>query len=241
MAFMGRGDFNDIDIGNSSDLGHRHYFYRRFYYIPLDNTYVIMQMIVTFIIVIVGIITFLATYKSDIADPIENTKRMFMNTYLMVIVGFLIVTAIINFLSKEESVLIKRLQIVFAVSIIIMLIFAGIKLNMDSTYTKNKFEQIYSEQYGEELTSNSNSIIKAKIDFGITGMTIKSEKEHYIDECMKLYNIFKTKTYGILALHLLLNCLLIYQIVRVSKIQGKKEKINKDDAILFDEEQNVKF
>jgi hypothetical protein len=48
-----------------------YWYYRRFfYYIPLDNTYVIMQMIVTFIILIVGIITFVVTYESTIIDPI---------------------------------------------------------------------------------------------------------------------------------------------------------------------------
>lgn len=40
-------------------------------------------------------------------------------------------------------------------------------------------------------------------------------------------------------IHLLLNILLIYQILRVSKLQGKKDQINKDDLILFDEEQNI--
>lgn len=42
-------------------------------------------------------------------------------------------------------------------------------------------------------------------------------------------------------IHLLLNILLIYQILRVSKLQGKKDQINKDDLILFDEEQNIKY
>ena len=58
---------------------------------------------------------------------------------------------------------------------------------------------------------------------------------------MKLYNIFKIKSYGISGLHLLLNILLIYQVLKVEKIQNKKENLNKDDVILFDEEQNVKF
>lgn len=42
-------------------------------------------------------------------------------------------------------------------------------------------------------------------------------------------------------LHLLLNILLIYQIVRLLRIKGKKDKLDKDDLILFDEEQNVKI
>ena len=42
-------------------------------------------------------------------------------------------------------------------------------------------------------------------------------------------------------LHLLLNMWIIYQIARISKIQGKKERLNKDDLILFDEEENIKI
>jgi hypothetical protein len=42
-------------------------------------------------------------------------------------------------------------------------------------------------------------------------------------------------------LHLLFNILLIYQISRISKIQKSKDKLSKDDLILFDEEQNVKI
>lgn len=247
MAFMGResmpsvGNNNIGGAGNNNFNGHsyhrRPYFYRRFYYyIPLDNTYVIMQMIVTFIILIVGGITFLATYKSTIIDPIEDIKKLFVNTHIIVIVFFLAITFIINLSSKKESDLIKRLVLMATISIITMLVFLGIKLNLDTTYTESVFEQFYTEQ---NINRETNE--KSKINIGITGMSIKTEKEYYIDECVKLYNIFKIKSYGSLGLHLLLNILLIYQILKVQKIQKKKEKLDKDDLILFDEEQNIKF
>ena len=247
MAFMGRGSTPSIGnnniggAGNNNFNGHGYhrgpYFYRRFYYyIPLDNTYVIMQMIVTFIILIVGGITFLATYKSTIIDPIENIKKLFINTHLIITVIFLAITFIINLSSKKESDLMKRLALMATVSIITMLVFLGIKLNLDATYTESVFEQFYTEQ---NINGGTNE--KSKIDIGITGMSIKTEKEYYIDECVKLYNIFKIKSYGSLGLHLLLNILLIYQVLKVQKIQNKKEKLDKDDLILFDEEQNIKF
>lgn len=58
---------------------------------------------------------------------------------------------------------------------------------------------------------------------------------------MEMYNIFKIKSYAMIILHLLLNILLIYQIFKVINIQEKKDRLNKDDLILFDEEQNVRF
>ena len=245
MAFMGRGDMpsinNNIDGGenNNFDGGYRHHYgwyYRRYYYIPLDNTYVIMQMIVTFIILIIGIVAFLFIYKSDIVDPIESAKKLFINTHLIIIGVLLAITLIINFFSKSATTLIKRLAIVFGISIIIMLVFFGIKLNMDTTYNKDKFEQIYAEKNISEDISN-----KSKVDLSLTGFGIKTEKEYYIDECIKLYNIFKTKTYGTLGIHLLLNILLIYQISKIVNSEGKKDKLNKDDLILFDDEQNIKI
>lgn len=247
MAFMGRGRMpsggnnNMGGAGNNNFNRHgchrRPYFYRRFYYyIPFDNTYVIMQMIVTFIILIVGGITFLATYKSTIIDPIEYIKKLFINTHLIITVIFLAITFIINLSSKKESALIKRLVLMATVSIITMLVFGGIKLNLDTTYTESVFEQFFTEQ---SISGGTDE--KSKIDIGITGVSIKTEKEYYIDECMKLYNIFKIKSYGTLGLHLLLNILLIYQILKVQNIQNKKEKLDKDDLILFDEEQNIKF
>lgn len=249
MAFMGRGDIPSInhDMGdnNSNNINDTErngyyeapWFYRRFYYyIPLDNTYVIMEMAVTFIILIVGLITFLATYQSTIIDPIESTKKLFINTHLMITAVFLVITLVINLFSKKESDLIRRLVLIILISIMTMLVFLGIRFNLDTTYTKAKFEQYYLEQNPTETTIEKN-----KINIGITNIGMKTEKEYYVDECMKLYNIFKVKSYGTLGLHLLLNILLIYQILKVQKLQNKKEQINKDDVILFDEEQNVKF
>lgn len=245
MAFRRRGGMPTINSNRGANQGNNigrngyyedYWLYRRFTYIPLDNTYVIMQMIVTFIILIVGLITFLATYKSDIIDPIENIKKVFINTHLIIIGILLVITIITNFFSKSKPLLTKRLVVLATISVIIMLVFLGIKLNMDSIYTKNKFEQIYEEQGNSEEIST-----KSRVDMSLTGLGIKTEKQYYIDECVKLYNIFKTKTYGTLGLHLLLNILLIYQISKVAKIEGKKEKINKDDLILFDDEQNVKY
>ena len=151
MAFMGRGETPNIENNDKDNVPdnairrYRYYIGLR-YYVPLDNTYVIMQMIVTFIILIVGVITFLVAYKSTIIDPIENIKKLFINSYLIIIGILLAITSITNFFSKSKSTLIKRLAIISAISIIIMFVFLGIKLNLDTTYTKEKFEQLYIEQ-----------------------------------------------------------------------------------------------
>ena len=176
------------------------------------------------------------TYKSTIIDPIENIKKLFINAHLIVIAIFLAITLVVNLFSKKESELISRLILTAITSIVIMMFFVGTKFYLDKTYTKTEFEKVYTEQNANKIDSK-----KTKVGIGLTGVNIKTEKEYYVDECVKLYNIFKTKSYGTLGLHLLLNLLLIYQIFKVEKIQNKKERLDKDDIILNDEEQNVKY
>lgn len=241
MAYMGRGNIPTINGENFNNVQNLRTFYRfgfvrLYYYIPLDNTYVILQMIATIIIMITLAIAFITTYKPSVIDPIESTKNTIINTHIAFTLIFLIITLLTNHFSKDKNALIRRLAIVLATSIITIFVFMGIKANLDSTYTDSKFEQIYEQEYGQNNSSN-----KTKIDIGITGMKIKSEKEFYVDECKKAYNVFNIREYSIIGLNGLLVILLIYQILKVSKIQEKKDKLSKDDAILFDEEENIKF
>ena len=193
-------------------------------------------MIVTIIIFTTAGITFLYTYKPSIIDPIESTKKILINTYIIITLALLVLTILANYFSKDKNALIKRLIVILLLSVITILVFLGIKANMNSTYTKNKCEQIYNQEYSEQ-----NSDSESKIVVSIGEIKIKSEKEYYIDECVKAYNIFSIRMYGIIGLNVLLIILLIYQIPKVSRIQEKRDKLSKDDEILLDEEENVKF
>ena len=253
MAYMGRGGFSSFGGGLGGDLrpddndnndnihnGRMYYrggFIRMYYYIPLDNTYVIFQMIAAIIIFIVAGISFLITYKPSVIDPLEDTKKIIMNSYIIITLSLVVITILANYFSKNKNALIKRLFVILAISIITLFVFICIKANLDSIYTMDKFEQIYMQDHENEKISDN----KSKLDIGITGMSVKTEKEYYIDECVKAYNIFAIRMYGIVALNVLLIILLIYQVSKVSKIQDKRDQLSKDDAILFDEEENIKF
>lgn len=117
-----------------------------------------------------------------------------------------------------------------------MLILGIIKLDLDSTYIEEKFEEIYTSLDIDENTSNNK-----KIYVGIDGMGIKTQKEYYIDECVKLYTMFKIKTYVLMGLHLALNILIVYRLFKEIKNKDQREKVRKDDLVLFDEEENVKL
>ena len=249
MAYMGRGGINSVGNANrGSSQGnnfrdnlkedcYRIYRYGKYRYVQVDNSYIIIQMIIAFIILITGLIAYITSYESTIVDPIESVKKLFSNGYLISMGILLVVTLITNFYSKTRTILLKRLKVIFSISILIIIMFFGLKLYLDTVYTEEMFQQIYSEQNIEESSENSN---KSVINIGIAEIGVKTEKEHYIDECLELYNIFSIKVYIILGINLLLIILLIYQISRISKAQRKKEQTNKDVLILFDEEENVK-
>ena len=201
-----------------------------FYY---DNYYQMIAIIIIFIII--GII-FFVTYKPPVNDPIKDTKKMIISIYISIILVLGVFTILINYFSKNKNVLIKRLIAILLISIITIFVFFAIKINMDSNYTRSKFEQIYEQEYGEQKSNNKN-----KIKIGLTGVEMKNEKENYIDECIEAYNIFGIKMYGIFVVNILFIILLIYQIVKVLQIKKIKNRLSKEDDILFDEEENVKF
>lgn len=245
MAYMGRGGFSSFGGGRRSansenNNGHngRMYYrgFRRYYYIPFDNTYVIFQMIAALIIFVTAGITFLIAFKPSVIDPLEDTKRIIMNTYIIITLALVIITLLANYFSKDKKPLIKRLIAILLAAIVTILVFLGIKVNLNSTYTESKFEQIYIQENGEKTTDT-----KSKFNVGLTGVQMKTEKEFYIDECIKAYNIFSIRMYVLVGVNVFIIILLIYQISKVSKIQEKRDRLSKDDAILFDEEENVKF
>lgn len=47
--------------------------------------------------------------------------------------------------------------------------------------------------------------------------------------------------YIVIGINIFLIILLIYQISKVSQIQETRDRMNKDEEVLFDEEENVKF
>lgn len=148
MSYMNRGDAPSINTDNSNNDGDsRSMGVGDFatYYVPLDNTYVKIQTIVTFFIIIVCAITYIFTYKSTIVDPIEDVKVVFINMYLIMIGILLVAIIVANFLSKSEKIIVERLSVILVISILIMMLFLGFKLYMDRIYTKNSFEQFYQE------------------------------------------------------------------------------------------------
>ena len=254
MPYMGRGGFSSFGseslgrklneqgkiIDSNDDTERRQYRggIGINYYVPLNNSFFVYQLILIIIAIIVATITYVVVYKSTIIDPIEDLKSTIIKTYFGTCLLLLIESIIINIFSKDKRTLIRRLFIILAISLMTLIVFLGIKISMNSIYTSSKFEQIYEEEhFGENLLQSKKRV--AGID--ITGAYLKTEKEYYVDECTKLYNNFSIETYWIMGFNILLLFLILFQILRSSYVQEKKDRVSRDDIVLFDEEENIKI
>ena len=207
------------------------------YYIPLDNTYVLMQMCTVFIMAAFAIFFFLFNYKTEINDSIMMQKKVYQYSYLIILVGLFLLNIVFNLTSKEEKKLFKRITYLLITSICIMMVFFTVRLVFDSKYDKNYFIKEYNTTYGNTEENNK----KDKISMTSLGAEFSSNKEMYLSECNKLYTIFKIKTYGLLAFNFLLSILLMYEIVKIQKMITRKNSLEKDDVVVYDEEENVKM
>ena len=58
---------------------------------------------------------------------------------------------------------------------------------------------------------------------------------------MDAYTNFTIKTILYMVLQLVITILIFYFSIRLTNIENKKDKLSKDDKILFDDVQNVKY
>lgn len=239
MAYMSRGgspsvnnsssNLNDMQSNTFNYYSHYHHIYYR-----IDSVYYIMEILTTLLFIGVIALTYIFAYKSPIIDLTENIKVIYINSYLIILSILVAVTLIISFFSESKESLLKKFEVICIISLLILILFGGIRLILDSIYNKEKFEQIYIEQ-SNMVSNNENTIFYV----GVDGIGLKNEKELYISEYIKLYSLFKIKTYGLLIIHLLLNILIIYIIIKIKEKQDNMEKLKKDDIVVYDEEKNV--
>ena len=108
---------------------------------------------------------------------------------------------------------------------------------MDKKYNQNTFGEFY-ESY-EKIKNNSKDSNKVK--GGLTEIKILDSKGAYIEESIKAYTVFTIKTVLYMIIHVAIVVLTIYLSYRLATIEVKKQKLAKDDSVLNDDEQNVKY
>ena len=266
MGYMGRGSSssggnNSSDNSHSSSRGNgigltslfvsgmlyssdEDYDERRrreeYYNDPRNRLFVIAQVISFVVIIIILALSYLYSYKSPIIDPIASLKSNVLNIHTISIFGLLVSTMLTNYFSKDRNALIKRLFFILILAVLVLMISLVVKLDMNTKYTEEKFSQIYVEEY-----ANKDSIIREDYKEDIMsvafGSGLANNKEYFVKECVKLYNLFNIKTYILIGLNLLLIVLEVHQISKAIKLKKKKDEIDLENKVLFDDVQNVKY
>ncbi len=240
--FRNRGQIPNIDTNGGKIEGYRplyrsHYWWRR-YIIKYDKTFVIMEIVSALLIFLIVLAVYLFAYPISFDDPLATMKNNFLTAQLIAIIGSLVMMVAVTFFTKSKEKLIRNLRIVGLFSLTILIVLVLAKLNMDATYNKEeKFEEFY-EQYEakDNETQNSN-----KMDLKLSGMKLLNRKEAYKEESKNAYTNFSVKVMLYITVQMAIIAITFFLSHRVSARERKKEKLTKDDAILFDEEENIKY
>ncbi len=245
--FRNRGEVPDIntDVGGSGDNGgysaphYSHYWSGRFMIIQYDKTFVAIELISWVIILLTILAVYLFTYKVSFEDPIAQMKSNFLTAQFSSIVISIIIAGVVTFFTrKSKEKLIRNLIIVAIISLIVNFIFLGFKLNIDNKYNETTFREFY-EQY--EQSKNNDNKNTNKITVGLSGVKMSSLKEAYVEESVNAYTNFSVKVTLYMVIYIFVVFIIFYLAYRLSVIERKKEKLSRDDAILYDDENNIKF
>ena len=230
-----RGSIPDLNINEG--YGPRLFRYRSIIII-YDYKFFAVQFLLDIFVILVVIASYIITYKTNFNDPIASTKNAFLTFQLVFILITTITSLSALWLARSKEFLIKILKIIGILSIFLLVLQFGCKLYLDNTYTESKFAEFYNT-YEKEKNVGRENIASVKVD--ITGAKINTLEEDYIDKSVDAYNNFKIKTYIYIFLYAVVIALIFATVSRLSKIQDEKAQLSKDDAILFDEEENIKF
>lgn len=241
--YRNRGEVPNISRSDGNGNGgygvpdYTHFWNGRFIIIKYDKTFVAMELIAVFIVFLLAFAIYLYTYKTSFEDPITLTKSTFLRVQLISIGLSLLFTGLATFLTKSsKEALIKNLKIIALISLITLIALFVFKINLDKKYNKDTFEELYA-QY--EQTSNKKTDLN--INVGLTGVKVLNPKDAYIEESINAYTTFSIKALLYSIIYLFVIILIFYLSHRLSTIEKKKQKLEKDDVVLYDEEENVKY
>jgi len=237
------GSSGNNGSNNNGNAGFRaphytRYWNRNFIIIKYDEKFLAIELVLGLIVILSVFGAYLFAYKPAFEDPIAKVKKTLLTVQLVGILVSIIVTGLVTFLTQSNKEnLIRNLIVTALLSILIIIGILGVKTHFDYKYTKEVFGEFY-EQYEREKNDKNSSKIP---NYGIANFKIVNAKDAYITANEKAYNNFSIKSMLYTIIHVLVVIIIFYLAHRVSSIERKRDILEKDDAILYDEEQNIKF
>lgn len=202
--------------GGGSRNGRGGVYYRRGHY-RYSRYYFITDFLILFLAIITFVLYNIYAYKTSFEDPILTLKNTFINFQIFSTLTILI-TNIILMYELEDHRKLRNLLITLLILLVVLIIGQSIwKFILDLKYTQNEFINLYETLKISEISKND-----------------------YVKENLTAYKNFTLKYYINLAFQIviiLLNFIFIFKTLQSVK---KIEEREKNDAILFDEETNIK-
>lgn len=202
--------------GGGSRNGRGGVYYRRGRY-RYSRYYFITDFLILFLAIITFVLYNIYAYKTSFEDPILTLKNTFINFQIFSTLTILI-TNIILMYELEDHRKLRNLLITLLILLVVLIIGQSIwKFILDLKYTQNEFINLYETLKISEISKND-----------------------YVKENLTAYKNFTLKYYINLTFQIviiLLNFIFIFKTLQSVK---KIEEREKNDAILFDEETNIK-
>lgn len=209
-----------------------------YYVVHYDAKLVVTQAIVFAVLLLLAIVVYIYKYNALPDDPIIQIKSAILRIQIIQIGATIGMGVLAMFLSKNKENLIRTLNVLAIVSIFMSITIVGIKLYMDNQYNEETFKQFY-DQY-ERAKGNYTETARATLGNSWTLKVIDS-KEAYVIDSKTAYMQFTVKQTLYVIINVLVSMGILYLAGRISKIEEKKERLAKDDIVLNDEEENVKY
>lgn len=242
MGAIGRGsspsggiNINVDEMNHTSHWYHPHWYYMGYHrYYIYDSTFYLMDIIATVIIIIVGLMIYVFTYQPLMGDPIQSIKTTYLYSQFISTGILLTLPFITSFFSKSKDTVIKNLILVLVLTVLVVIMFIGIKFIIDNTYTQERFREIYISE-----NPDADQTLKSRVT--LQGIKTETTEQIFINENLKAYNNFKVKTILGMLLYFLVIIIDIHMIIKAVKIKEKIDRLEKDDIVVYDPEQNIKI
>lgn len=199
--------------GGSGGIRFRTRPYRRYY----NNYYCITDFIIIFLSILIFVFYSIYSYKTPFDDPILNLKDTFINIQIISTISLAILNIVL--VSRLEDK--RKLQIFLILLLILTILLISIqalwKIYLNSKYTQSTFSNLYETLDISDISQYT-----------------------YIHENLIAYKNFTIKYYINLFFQFLLIILNIFFIFKTLQSVKKIEEREKNYAILFDEEINIK-
>ena len=236
MAYKGRGSGGMRRTYSSSSVGgfghsSRHFGFGihvgpRVYMFRDYSQYLMSQVIscvIIGIIILISVLICVFSYESlYIHDPIAYAKSNFLDLQFG---GFAVSIILLIFALTKRKTSKHAFKLIsgtiFALIAIVLITMLGF-FNFENEYNEEKFSEMYSESY-------------------IKDETILNKKEVFLQECNKLQESFSRKVIGITILEYGIILVDIYLLFTELSLQKRYAQIEKENEVLFDEEENVKI